>query len=333
MTRGDVGVVVIGRNEGERLVRCLESLRGSGAAVVYVDSASSDGSVAAAAPRCAAVVELDMSIPFSAARARNAGVDRLLELRPATRYVQFVDGDCEVVAGWLDRAVAELDRDPALAVVCGRRRERFPERTIYNRLCDIEWGWVTAVGPARYCGGDAMMRVSAFRQVGGFDPSVIAGEEPELCARLRRAGATILRVDQEMTLHDAAMTRFGQWWTRSVRAGHCFAHGFALHGAPPERMWLRKNVSILAWALALPALALGGAWPTSGASLLLLAAYPASIVRQALANRARGMSGRDAWAWGFFCSLGNFANLVGQATFLASRLRRRAPRIIEYKGA
>lgn len=324
-----VGVVVIGRNEGERLRRCLASLQPSAAPAVYVDSGSDDGSVEWAAARCSAVVQLDRSAPFTAARARNAGVERLLALSPDTVYVQFVDGDCEVAPGWIERGARELDADPARAAVCGRRRERHRERSVYNRLCDIEWD--TPIGPAKACGGDSMMRVAAFQEVGGFDASVIAGEDDELCVRLRQRRHTILRVDAEMTLHDAAMTRFGQWWRRAVRAGHCFAQGFAMHGAAPERLWRRKNASIVLWALLVPGLALGAGPATGGSSLLLLLAYPVALSRHYSANRRRGLSPQDAWLYSAFCMLGNFPNLLGQAKYLVSRARRRAPRLIEYK--
>jgi GT2 family glycosyltransferase len=326
-----VGVVAIGRNEGERLLRCLDSLLPSGAPIVYVDSGSTDRSVAEAEARRCAVVLLDPKVPFTAARARNAGVERLLELHPEVELIQLVDGDCEVVPGWIDRAVLELTADEGLGAVCGRRRERFRERTIYNRLCDIEWE--TPVGDARACGGDAMMRVRAFRAAGGYNPSVIAGEDDELCVRIRRQGWRIRRVDAEMTIHDAAMTRFGQWWRRAVRAGHCFAEGFALHGAPPERLWLRKNASVLFSALAVPLATLLCAWPTSGASLLLLAWYPASIFRTYRKSLRRGLARRDALAWAVSCTLSNFASLLGQAKYVATRLRGSPSRIIEYKGA
>src|SRR5882724_8041171 len=132
----DIGVVAIGRNEGERLRRCLASVVGKVTAVVYVDSDSSDGSVALARSLGVQTVELDLSIPFTAARARNAGFARLQEVCPQVEFVQFVDGDCEVVAGWLERASQELEARPETAVVCGRRRERFPDASPYNRLCD-----------------------------------------------------------------------------------------------------------------------------------------------------------------------------------------------------
>jgi GT2 family glycosyltransferase len=214
--------------------------------------------------------------------------------------------------------------------VCGRRRERFPDATIYNRMCDIEWD--TPVGPARSCGGDAMIRAAALRRVGGYNPAVIAGEDDELCVRLRQAGGTLRRLDAEMTVHDAAMTRFGQWWRRAVRAGHCFAEGWALHGRPPERMWLRNNRSTILSALVVPALALGLVWPTRGWSLVLLAWYPLMFLRYLRANLRRGLSRADARLYSAFCVLAAFPQLQGQYRYVRSRLRGRAERIIEYKG-
>ena len=178
-----IGIIVIGRNEGERLRRCLASVAGQGHAVVYVDSGSTDGSVDLAIGVGAAVVTLDRERPFTAARARNAGVERLRDLAPEADRVQFIDGDCELANGWLAKAVAALDAEPTLAVVYGRLRERHPEASVYNRLCDIEWN--TPVGPADSSGGIAMMRVQDFESVGGFNPELIAGEEPDLCLRLR----------------------------------------------------------------------------------------------------------------------------------------------------
>ena len=139
--------------------------------------------------------------------------------------MQFVDGDCEVVGGLArDRPVACSTSNPTSAVVCGRRRERYPEQTIYNRLADLEWD--SPVGEAKACGGDALMRAPRrSRQVGGYNPAIIAGEEPEYACGCGKAGWTILRIDAEMTLHDMAMTRFGQWWKRTVRAGHAYAEG------------------------------------------------------------------------------------------------------------
>jgi len=324
-----LGVVAIGRNEGQRLRRCLESVLGRAAVVVYVDSGSTDGSVALAEQLGAAVVELDRALPFTAARARNAGFARLRALAPETELVQFVDGDCEVVAGWLERAEREILSEPKLAVVCGRRRERHPEASIYNRLCDLEWD--TPVGDAEACGGDALMRVAPLAAVGGYTDDLIAGEEPDLCLRLRQQGWRVRRLDAEMTLHDAAMKRFGQWWRRSLRAGHAFAEGAARHGHEPERHWVREARSNWLWGLALPAAALGLAPPSAGLSLGLLAGHGLLVRRIYRRMRARGLSPADARLYAAFCVVGKLPQGLGQALYWSRRLTGRRGGLIEYK--
>lgn len=330
----NVGLVVIGRNEGERLRRCLASAaRSIGTArAVYVDSGSTDGSVQQARAAGVEVVDLDTSVKFTAARARNAGVQRLVQIAPDTDYVMFVDGDCEIVETWWAAATARLDADAALAVACGRRRERFPARSVYNRLCDMEWD--TPVGRALACGGDSMMRLAAFRAVGGFNADLIAGEEPELCLRLRQAGYAIERVGTEMTLHDAAMTRFSQWWKREKRAGFATAEGAAMYGHLPERYRVHTHVSNWFWGLALPLLALGPAWWSHGWSLVLLLAYPLQWGRIVHRLRgARGLGGGDARLYATFCLLGKFPQMLGQAKYWLGRLFGRPSQLIEYKGA
>lgn len=322
-----IGVVAIGRNEGARLVQCLSSLQGRVVHIVYVDSGSTDDSVAQARRFGAAVVELDMHQPFTAARARNRGFERLMELNSALPYVQFLDGDCTVVDGWLQRAAQELDTHPTLGVVCGRRAERHPGASKYNRLCDLEWN--TPIGDARSCGGDAMMRTEALRAAGGYDDTVIAGEEPELCVRLRGAGWGVRRIDALMTIHDAAMTRFGQWWKRNIRAGHAYAQGAAMHGRPPERHCVRQVRSNYAWGLLLPLLALGLAWPTRGFSLLLLLGYP--LLMWKITRATRGRFKADAAMYARYCVIGKPAQAWGQLRYLFTRLLGRQSRIIEYK--
>lgn len=325
-----MGCVIIGRNEGERLARCLASVQGKVDRVVYVDSGSTDGSVALARAIGADVVALDTRTPFTAGRARNEGFAHLREALPQLELVQFVDGDCEVVDGWLERAAGVLRARPGLAVVCGRRRERHPHASPYNRLCDMEWD--TPPGPTLACGGDAMVRAAAFAEVGGFDPEVIAGEEPELCVRLRRAGHRIERLDQDMTWHDADMRSFGQWWRRAVRAGHAFAEGAARHGRAPEGHWRHEARRIWVYGVALPALALAGALPTAGLSLGLLAAYPVSAVRVYRATRARGHAPQHAALNALFTTLGKAPELQGALRYhVGLRLGRRS-RVIEYKG-
>ncbi len=323
-SRSRIGAVVIGRNEGERLIRCLASMAGAAEHIVYVDSGSTDGSREAARAAGAEVAELDLTQPFTAARARNAGLKALMAGDAPPEFVQFVDGDCELQPDWIATAHAFLADHPKAAVACGRRRERFPEASVYNRLCD--WEWDTPVGQALACGGDALMRADAVAGVGGFDPTLIAGEEPELCVRLRAAGWQVWRLDAEMTLHDAAMTRFGQWWTRTRRAGHAYAEGAALHGGPPERHGVQGTLRALIWGPGVPgaALVLGVLHP---AGFLALLAWPLQILRLAL----REGGGQTAWERALFTVLGKLPEAAGALEYALGRLRRRPSKLIEYK--
>lgn len=322
---GVVGLVAIGRNEGERLRACLASVVGRVAQVVYVDSGSTDGSVALAQGMGVHVVALDMAVPFTAARARNEGLQALARLRPGLAYVQLVDGDCEVVDGWLEAAQAFLATHPQHAVVCGRRRERYPDRSVYNRLCDIEWD--TPVGEARACGGDAMMRLQPVLQVGGYRADLIAGEEPELCIRLRQAGWRVHRLDREMTLHDAAITRFAQWWQRTKRGGHAFAEGAWLHGATAERHWVKETLRAIAWGGLLPfaCVVAVAVWGLSGLWLALI--YPLQWLRLFFKQRRQALPGHRA----LLLLLGKLAECAGCMQFYANRLLRRSAGLIEYK--
>lgn len=324
-----LGVVAIGRNEGERLRRCLASLAGHAGPVVYVDSDSSDDSVECARAAGCHVVALDASPPLTAARARNAGFEALLARAPTAHYVQFVDGDCELAPGWLEAAQRALRAEPEVAAVSGRLRERHRDASIYNRLCDMEWDG--PAGEIDACGGNAMLRVEAFRSVGGFDPAVIAAEDDELCVRLRLAGLKIVRIDADMGWHDAAMTRFGQWWTRATRTGYAFAQGAAMHGHTPLRHFRHEVASALVWGAAVPVLiacagALSGGW-----ALLLLAVYPVQVLRVYRVQRQQQRSRLDAAAYATNCIVAKFAHVLGVARFWLDRAFARPAGIIEYK--
>ena len=350
----NVGVIAIGRNEGERLRRCLASVLGRGLSVVYVDSKSTDGSAELARSMGAEVVNLDMSLPFSAARARNEGFERLMQLAPDVKYVQFVDGDCEVVEGWIDRARTESEARRDVAVVCGRRRERFPDASIYNRLADLEWD--TPVGEAESCGGDAMMRVESFRAAGGFDPSVVAGEEPELCQRLREKGWKVLRINAEMTLHDSAMLSFGQWWKRAVRSGYGAAdvatrfgqHGLFVKLTRSAQWWaVEWPLLVLAFLVPIPVLFLVGPrlLGKSDADIVLrvgiaamfsaaiISMLPLQMLRVARRVRPRVPDLRTALAYGVLTMIGKWANWIGQVRYRRDRKAGKNTRLIEYKAA
>jgi len=326
MANDNLGIVIIGRNEGERLSRCISSSIRESRHVVYVDSGSTDNSITIAKQLGAEVVNLDLSIPFTAARARNSGFDLLNTLYPSVIYVQFIDGDCELVEGWIKKGLGFLSSNPQFAVVCGRRRERFPNASIYNLLCDLEWD--TPVGETKSCGGDALMRVDAVKAVNGFNGNLIAGEEPELCVRLRQVGWKIYRLDAEMTWHDAAITRFKQWWKRTQRGGYAFAEGAFLHGAPPERHWVKESRSAWFWGGIIPVMALIAAIFNANAGWAVLLIYPLQVGRLALLGKHMP---KINWLRAYLLMVGKFPELLGQLQFLWHRLMGSRSRLIEYK--
>jgi GT2 family glycosyltransferase len=274
---------------------------------------------------------LDPARPFSAGRGRNEGVDDVMRRWPGTEFIQFLDGDCLLNSAFPRQAADFLAREPSCAIVTGHLSERFPERSIYNRLCAVEWK--SPPGTIKHMnalGGIMMIRVSAFRAVGGFNLRAIAGEEPDLGARLRLAGFSIEKIDCPMAVHDADITSFRQWWTRAVRGGHALAHRYASHGRSPLRDGRREIASDLFWGLALPLTALAFFWPTRGGSILLLAGYGLLGWRIYRRHVRSGFSELDSALVAKFIVYTKFAHVVGFARYIRNRLTGQF-RIIEYK--
>ena len=327
-----VGVVAIGRNEGDRLKRCLRSGKAQTDRVVYVDSGSTDDSVAFAESIGVEVVNLDTSIPFTAARARNEGIARLVERWGDVEYVHVLDGDCEFVDGWIGIAYDFICAHESAGVVCGRRRERSPEASRYNLMCDLEWD--TPIGEARSCGGDALFLLKAFDEVGGYNPSVIAGEEPELCVRIRGKGYTVHRLDHEMTLHDASMTKFSQYWKRAKRAGHAYAQGADMHGAPPERHCVKQTRSAVVWGLVFPILAIGLAWWTLGVSIVVYLLLVCAQTWRIRSGQIKvGRSKRHASLLAVYIMIAKYAQASGVLLYWYRKVMKKQAVLIEYKGA
>ena len=345
--RVKAAVVVIGRNEGERLKRCLASILSQHQGpVVYVDSGSSDGSVEHAQSVGVEVVDLDMTQPFTMARGRNAGLNYLIDHYPACEFVQFVDGDCEVAAGWIDQGLQFLKQHPKYAGVCGNRNERYPQATLYNQLIAMEWQG--SAGDVVACGGDAIYRIGSFRQVGQFNEAMIAGEEADLCLRLRYQGWHLMRLDSPMTIHDANMQRFAQWWCRSVRCGHAYAQGYDLHrrdrvnGKPHYRQ--KALLSTLAYGVVFPTLMIflmvmqatlllseTGQLFLLLAELLVISFYVRIGQRALWAKSDPCNSAKRRFLYALFIVLGKFPEAQGVFKYYLNRMRGKASTIIEYR--
>lgn len=327
-----IGIVVIGRNEGERLRACFAALPLGRYPTVYVDSGSVDGSLELAARFGIHAVALDTSVPFTAGRARNEGLRSLLDIAPGLDFVQFIDGDCTLLPGWVEAGSQAMEAEPRRAVVIGQLIERHPDASVYNRLCALEWA--SPAGDLRdygALGGIMLVRVSTFRALGGFNQAVIAGEDSEFGVRCALAGHVVTKLGRPMATHDADIHSFAQWWTRAVRSGHAIGQRASLNGAGPMHDCRRDLRSALAWGLAMPGLALALVPPTHGASLLLgtagLGVLAARVYRH---RRRRGDTSRDAWLYARHLVLAKFAQVIGLARFQLNALRGQF-RIIEYK--
>lgn len=330
-----LGIVAIGRNEGKRLQLCLESLRNFDGPVIYVDSDSSDESVSLARDFGVAVLELDPTRPMSASRARREGFRELLSDHPDLQFVFFVDGDCQVADGWLETAEKFLNENGAVAAVCGRRREQYPEQSVYNRLCDDEWD--TPIGEAHAVGGDAVYRCIAYRNSGEFNDTVPAGEEPELCKRLRDCGWKIWRLDAEMTAHNAAMTRINEWWKRQLRTGYA---GLDVERRFQLQLFDRIIKSACFWGLALPLTAVALATIASlffsvwwSLACLIAIAFIFSLQIFRIAKRAyqRNYNWKHSLEIGFFTMASKVPIAWGVVKqFVESAFGKQA-RLIEYK--
>jgi glycosyltransferase involved in cell wall biosynthesis len=330
-----VGLVVIGRNEGDRLIRCLASVR-SIPNRVYVDSGSTDGSVEHALGDGVLVIELDIPPNFTAARARNTGLARLLAENPGLEFVQMVDGDCEIDPGWALAGLAVLRAAPGLAAVYGRLRERFPTRSVYNAICDDDWN--VPVGEAAIVGGIALFRVSALRQVNFYTSTMIAGEEPEMAMRMRKCGWKLCRIDAEMGFHDVDITRFTQWWKRTRRTGHAYGELAYRHPDARNPNWQRTTYSIIFWGGAMPLALIGAAvlaiftdvhwWLFAG---LVLLSWPIRILQYAQRKLHAGLSVKLAGASGALLMIGMIPQLMGFIEYHRNRLMGRSSQLIEHK--
>ncbi len=320
-----LGAVIIGRNEGNRLIRCIEAAAQEITTIVYVDSGSTDHSVAEAEARGVHVVSLNLDLPFTASRARNEGLEALKGIADP-KYVQFIDGDCELQPGWVKTAQDFLDENPKVAVAFGRVRERFPEASVYNKLGDEEWQG--PIGKVKACGGISLMRVSSLDEVEGFDPYFIAAEDDEVCLRMRAKGWEVWRLDTEMVLHDLAMTKVSQWWMRCKRNGVASALCRSVHGAPPEKLGVLRTYRALGWGLALPLITLVLTLVFGPLALILLLAYPVQVVR-----RAVRMGAGDLFSWqsSFFMTLSKFPELQGVISFHWGKFRKQRQEIVEFK--
>ena len=239
-----INVIIIGINVQRYLADCIASIRAADypqelLTITFVDGGSSDSSVAISRETGVRIIELNDQYP-TPGRGRNAGL-----FAATAPFVQFMDADTLLDKDWLKTALERFDEK--IVAVCGKRRERWPDKNNYHIIASVEWHYEQ--GPCRYFGGDFLARREPLVAGGGFDDLLIAGEEPDFSARLRRAGWIIWRIAAPMTMHDLNMTTFAQYWKRAYRSGHAYAEVGLRHLNTPERLWARELLRVSVTAL------------------------------------------------------------------------------------
>jgi len=326
----NVGVVIIGRNEGERLRKCFRSLPKEITSVVYVDSDSSDGSVELALNNKVDVLELDLSVPFTAARARNAGAYRLMELFKKVELIQFIDGDCQIFDDWFDSALNVMNNSHDVGAISGRIKERDPGYSAFNRICDIEWR-IQPNGEVKSFGGLVMIRTEVFKIAGGYNPIVIAAEDDELSIRIRDSGFKIYRIKKLCALHDANISKIRQWWKRAMRTGHGYIDVYMLHRKNNEKYFQREIKSLFFYGFIIPFFIAVSVFSQHRIFLALVILYPLLFLKIVCSMRNKGYSLADRFLWALSCVVSKFPQFVGVLKYFSARLRKNSFCIIEHK--
>jgi GT2 family glycosyltransferase len=196
-----VSIVVLTFNRREEVLRTVARLIAlpEQPPIVVVDNASTDGSARALIQRFPQVTVVRLPFNIGAA-GRNYGVAAV-----HTPYVAFCDDDTWWEPGAISAAVAILDGHDAVAVVCARvlvgetaREDPASACMAISPLPDEGLPGRTILG---FMAGASVIRVSAFRQCGGYCGRLFLGGEEELMALDLAARGWKMRYCEALTVH------------------------------------------------------------------------------------------------------------------------------------
>jgi hypothetical protein len=246
-----VSIVIIGRNEERGIAKCIEAAKLAaaqigGAELLFVDSASTDETVAIVKSLGVCVISLDPSLKLSPSAGRYAG-----SLRANGEFILFIDADTHVYTDFLPTALARLKTDPKLAGLNGRIDD-------LNEKGEMVEGFETrADGPVRVKwlrGPCCLFRRDALLSVGSFNPHLAVEEEAELGLRLCSAGWALELIPVPMgchtrCFHHRSLTSVVEAFKRDIAVGRIgeitrtAAYAFG-SGNGLEFCWLRLKTTI-----------------------------------------------------------------------------------------
>jgi cellulose synthase/poly-beta-1,6-N-acetylglucosamine synthase-like glycosyltransferase len=247
--------------------------------------------------------------------------------------ILFLDGDTILHPDFVKNALPYFE-DPQVAIVWGHRRESQPETSVYQLVIDLDW--IYPLGIAEFCGGDALIRRHILAEVNGYNPKLIAGEEPEMCQRIRARDYCILHVDLPMTLHDLAIHSWSQYWQRAIRTGYAMAEVSTLLRGTTTPLWQRESRRNWLHATALVSLfGLGFILTLFFKSLsplfFSIIIYLLLSIRSALKARWKSNNWLTLSLYGLHSQFQHIPIVLGQLSYHYHRWRGQQRRLIEYK--
>lgn len=251
-------VVLLTYNCESRIGSVVARLRTPQVPIVAVDNASADGTADVIAAAGVRVIRLPRNI---GAAARNAGVEAV-----RTPYVAFCDDGEWCEPEGLPVACDLLDRFPRLAlmnarIMVGDDRQLDPISTEMADSPLLETTGIPGAVLMGFMAGASIMRVSAYRQVGGYDPRLFLGGEEETLSYTPLKHGWELRYPSGLVVaHHPNLANFAglrahgmrnTLWTACLHRRFLNAVRYTdcvLAGAPKNRAYLRA-VAMALWGL------------------------------------------------------------------------------------
>lgn len=190
-----VSIVIPARDEAAYIEACIGSLNAldypaSSYEVIVVDNGSSDDTAGVARALGAKVLERP---GVKVGGVRNAGCRAA-----AGAILAFTDADCVVPTGWLRTACAALE-NPSIGAVGGVCT--VPESSTWIERCWVTPQLAETATVARLAGSSFVVRRDVFDACGGFDESVVAGEDDKLSDCIAQKGLSLLSLRGCAVMH------------------------------------------------------------------------------------------------------------------------------------
>ena len=192
-----ISVIVIGKNEGSQLDTCLthakRALRMLSYELIYVDSRSTDDSVAIAKAHGARCFMLEDAHT-------TAGLGRYVGTQAARgEYLLFLDGDMQLQPGFVDHAMMKMAEN-GYDGASGIREDHYMKNGALLSTNENYFGCIHERIVPEF-GGAIFLKADALKACGSWSPDTIACEEAELHARLIAAGSKIVELPVPMIIH------------------------------------------------------------------------------------------------------------------------------------